>query len=242
MDLLLIVVLAIIIINALIGMKTGFIKTIFSLCSMIVAVILTIWLNPYVNDFLRDNEKITNAVSSKVEAMVDLSEEKAEEAQQSETDTIEEESQNRIIEGLHLPKSIKQSLLENNNVEAYKDLAVNNFKEYVVDYITGVIINAAAFAITFIVILALLWIVSIALDLISKLPLLNQINKTAGLLAGLVHGLVIVWIFFILLTVFGSTDAGQKALQAIGENQILSFIYNNNYLLRFITGITKMVL
>lgn len=231
MNWLLLAVLAILLVNALIGMKAGFIKTAFSLLSMIVAVILTVWLSPVVNNVMKGNEKFYNTISSKVEAMLPFAEEEA--------DANEQIS---LIEGLHLPQSIKDSLIENNNTEVYKELAIGSFKDYVSSYLTGVIINALSFIATFVVILILLWVICIALDIVSKLPLLNQVNKTAGLVAGLVHGLVVVWIFFILLTVFGSTGFGQKAMEMIGESEILSIIYNNNFLLRFITSVAKMLL
>ncbi len=231
MNWLLVVVLGILIVNALIGIKVGFIKMIFSLCSMIIAMVLTLWISPMVNDFMRGNEKFYDNVSSKVEKIVQIKEEEAGVSEQVS-----------LIEGLKLPQSIKDSLIENNNDEVYKALSVDGFKGYVNNYLTGIVINALAFTLTFIVILILLWVISIALDIISKLPLLNQINKTAGLAAGLVHGLVVVWLFFIVLTVFGSSGLGQKAMELIGESEILSFIYNNNLLIGFITSATKMFL
>jgi uncharacterized membrane protein required for colicin V production len=231
MNVLLIVVLAILVVNALIGMKAGLIKTVFSLFSMIIAVVLTIWVSPYINNYMRNNDKIYEGISSKVEKMLPF----------SEKEVIDEE-QEGFIQELSLPQSIKDSLMKNNTVEVYKEMAIDNFEDYVSSYLTGVILNAMAFIITFVVVLILLWVICFALNLISKLPLLNQINKTAGLVAGLVHGLVVVWIFFILLTVFGSTEPGQKALEMIGQDQTLSFIYNNNYLLKFITNITKIII
>ena len=230
MNWLLIIVIVILGVNTLVGMKAGLIKTIFSLCSMVVAVVLTLWISPYVNDFMRGNEKIYQGISEKVEKMLPLAEKE-----------IAASDQVSQIEGLSLPKSIKDSLIENNNAEIYKALAIDNFKDYVTNYLTGVIINAMAFIITFIVIFIILWVICFALDIVSKLPLLNQINKTGGLIAGLVHGLVVVWLFFILVTVFGSTELGQKALEMIGESQVLSIIYNNNFILKFITSVTKMV-
>ena len=230
MNWLLVIVLAILVINTLIGMKVGFIKTVFSLCSMVVAVILTIWLNPYVNDFMRGNEKIYDSISTKVEKVVPIKE-----------STVASE-QDSLIQGLSLPQSIKDALVKNNNVDVYKALSINSFKDYVTNYLTGIIINALSFIITFIVLLILLWAICIALDIVSKLPLINQINKTAGSLAGLIHGLVVVWLFFILVTVFGSSSLGQKALEMIGDSQILSFVYNNNFILKFITSVTKMIL
>lgn len=230
MNWLLIVVLAILFVNALIGMKVGLIKTVFSLCSMIIAVILTLWLSPYVNDYMRGNEKIYKGINSKVEKVLPHIKDKADQSERIST-----------IEGLKLPQSLKDSLIENNNTEVYKKLAVKSFKGYISNYLTGIVINALAFSVTFIIILILLWVISIALDIISKLPLLHQVNKMTGLVAGLIHGLVIVWIFCIILTVFGSSQLGQKAMEMIGEDQILSFIYNNNILLDFITSATKIL-
>jgi uncharacterized membrane protein required for colicin V production len=231
MNWLLVVVIAILAVNALIGIRAGFIKTVFSLCSLVVAIILTVWISPVVNNVMKGNDKIYHAISSNVEKALPFSEEEAVAGEPSS-----------LIEKLHLPQSIKDSLVENNNEEVYKELSISSFRDYVSSYLTGVIINAIAFIITFTVILILLWAICIALDIVSKLPLLNQINKLAGFLAGLVHGLVIVWLLFILLTVFGSSSYGQKAMELIGKSQILSIIYDNNFLLQFITSVAKMIL
>lgn len=232
MNWLLIVVVAILAVNTLIGMKAGFIKTIFSLCSMVVAILLTLWISPMVGDFMKSNQKIYNAISSKVEKMLPFSE--------NEADTNNEES---MIKELRLPKSIQNSMIKNNNEDIYSnlDVEIGNFKGYVNSYLTGMIINALSFILTFIVILVLLWVICIALDIVSKLPLLNQLNKTAGLVAGLLHGLVVVWLFFILVTVFQSTGLGQQAMEMIYDSQVLSLIYNNNLLLKFVTSIKYMM-
>jgi len=209
----------------------GLIKTVFSLCSLVVAIVLTVWISPHVNDFIRGNEKFYDSISTKVEKMLPFAEE--------ETKVKEQIS---FIEGLKLPQSIKDSLIENNNKSVYKELSISSFKDYVTGYLTGIIINAMSFFATFAIILIILWIASIALNIIGSLPLIKQVNKTAGLLAGLVHGLIVVWLFFILITVFGSSEFGQKAMGMIGESQVLNFIYNNNLLLGFITSATKMFL
>ncbi len=230
MNWLLVVVLIILISNAVIGMKVGFIKTVFSLVSLILALILTMWISPIVKNYMNENEKFYNGIATKVEKLLPFGE-----------DEIVEEEQPKAIEGLSVPKSIKEGLLKNNTAESYKEMAITSFKQYVSRYLTGVIINSLSFIVTFVAILILLWVIFMALDLISKLPLLNQVNKTAGLLAGLVHGLIVVWLFFILLNVFGGTAFGQSVMKLVGENEVLSIIYNNNILLKFITGATKLI-
>jgi hypothetical protein len=211
-------------------MKVGFIRTVFSLVSMILAVVLTLWISPLMEDFLKSNEKFTNGLTAKIEKMLPFA-----------TEKVVEKEQDSLIDEMKLPKSLKQSLKENNTLERQKELAANSFQEYISRYLAEIIINALSFILTFIIISILLWVVCLGLNIISKLPLIHSVNKTAGLLAGCVQGLIEVWLFFILLTVFGSTSFGQKVLEMIGESELLSIIYNNNILLRFITGATKLI-
>ncbi len=229
MNWLLIAVAVILLGNALVGMKVGFIKTVFSLVSLILALFLTIWVSPLVKEAIKSNEKLSHSISDKIEKMLPF-EDKAAQGEQQE-----------LIEGLSVPQTVKEGLLKDNTAAKYKELAATSFKEYVSRYLTEITINAMAFIVTFIVILILLWVVFLALHLISKLPLLNELNKTAGLLAGLVHGLLLVWLFFILLTVFSSTEFVQSIMRLVEENEILSIIYNNNILLKLITGATKIL-
>jgi uncharacterized membrane protein required for colicin V production len=228
MNWLLIVIGIIILSNAFIGLKTGFIKTVFSLVSLVLALVLTIWISPVMKDFLKGNDKIYGGISHGIEKILPFGDEE-----------VPSENQTSEIEKLKLPKSIKDSLIKNNTAQSYKTLVEKSFKGYISDYLTGIIINALAFSVTFIIIIILLSAICIALNLISKLPLLNSLNKTMGLLAGLAQGLIIVWLFFIVLTVFSSSPFGRDAMELVGESQILSILYNNNYLLGFITDATK---
>ncbi|MEG2138354.1 MAG: CvpA family protein [Oscillospiraceae bacterium] len=60
--------------------------------------------------------------------------------------------------------------------------------------VAGWIANATSFLITFLVILLLWTLLSHALDLVSKLPGLNMLNKTAGLMVGLIKGTVLLFV------------------------------------------------
>ena len=101
-------------------------------------------------------------------------------------------------------------------------------------------INALAFVLTFIAVFVGLWVISIALNIISKLPILNQINKMAGFLVGGLQGVIIVWILFIVITVFSGSELGRTAFQQIESSEILSFIYDKNFLLNIVLNAVKM--
>ena len=106
---------------------------------------------------------------------------------------------------------------------------------------TEIVLKGIGFIVTFLLLLIAIWILSIALNIISKLPVLNQINKTTGLIAGLIHGLVLVWILFIFITAFAATDFGQNAFAAIESSSILSFLYNNNFLTKYVINISAFI-
>lgn len=221
MNWLLIIVLGIIILNALIGRKVGFVKIVFSLFSFVIALILTVWISPSINGMLKNNEAFYEKASQKVEDMLF----------KEQVETSDEED---IIEGLPLPKSIKESLQEN------KAKQEANIKSYITVHVTDIVINALAFILTFVVVFVGLWIISIALNIISKLPILNQLNKMTGFLVGGLQGLIIVWILFIIITIFSGTELGGTASKQIESSMILSFLHDKNFLLNIVLDAVKM--
>lgn len=212
------------------GRRRGFIKTVFTLFSTIIALLLTMWLSPMVNKEVQKNEKIMSFVNNKVEKVVEF----------SKTNDKTSEQMN-FIDKLFLPGPIKNALKENNTGDVYAAMAVNSFEEYITGTISRIIINASVFIIVMLLVMIILGIISKALDIISKLPLINGLNKTAGLLAGLIHGIVIAWIGFIILTMFSSTNIGKTMFLLINESKFLTMLYDNNLLLRYITDIGKIL-
>lgn len=234
MNWLVIAVAAVLVVFALKGRKVGFIKTIFSIFSIIIAIVVSSALSPYVSKALRTNEKFYNYINERVEDVINLK------VEDKDKTTVSEQAD--AISKLSLPESIKKNLLENkNNSEVYKALHVETFKEYVNGYITTIAINAIAFIITYVIVTILLFAVCIALNIISKLPIINGLNKTAGLLVGLFEGLLVIWMLCIVLTAFSSTQTAQKLFELIKESQFLSCLYNNNLLIQFITNMAKVL-
>jgi len=104
MNWLLLIVLAIIIINALIGRKVGLIKIVFSLFSFIIALFLTTWISPSVNEMLINNESFYQKTNQKVEEVL---------FSKVEEDIAEAGDIEKLIASLPLPQTIKDSLQAN---------------------------------------------------------------------------------------------------------------------------------
>jgi len=220
MNWMLVIVLVIIILNALTGLKVGLTKILFSLFSFIIAMAISVWISPVVNNMLKNNEKFYEKTKQKMEAILFEGLEN--------TDGIDE-----LIGELPLPKSIKESLIKN------KSQKETNAKSYIAAHVTDIALKAMSFIISFVVVFIGLWVISIALNIISKLPILNQINKLAGLLVGGLQGLVVVWIIFTTVTMFSGTELGSTAFKQIESSSILSFLYDKNILTNVVLKAVK---
>ncbi|BCN28858.1 CvpA family protein [Anaeromicropila herbilytica] len=241
------------------GRHDGFIKTVFAIFSIVLSLVLSIVISPYISKTIQSNEKIYNTVNEKIAEGLKLSEQQKEDKNSDSKKTVDKEGKQQIkqkqqkqksldetdekgqIEQLTLPGTLKDALIENNNSEVYKALAINSFEGYVSGYLTVIAINAFSFFITFLIIKIIFFVLSKVLDIISKLPILNGLNKTAGLLVGLLQGLAVIWVLCIVLTAFSTSQIGQELFKLINESAILSSIYNNNLLLNAITNIAKVL-
>lgn len=231
MNLLTVIVIALLILYAFWGYKAGLIKTIFSICSMIVALALTFVISPQISKALQANEKVVGYFSEKVQNAMNL-----DKITNSITDKASE------IDKLPIPESFKESLKENNTVEAQVALGVNNFSDYLSHSIACMIINTLCFVVIFLVLIVGLKILCTVLNIISKLPVLHQINKFTGLLAGLARGLIAIWLLCIILVLFSSTTWGKACFEMINESVFLSILYNNNLLIQFVADISKSIM
>lgn len=230
MNWLLLIIIIILLGSAIRGYQAGFIKTAFALVSILVALVVTTVASPILSKALRSNDVIMGKVVEQLDGAIDLDK------------SIKKSSQETsFIEDLNLPEVIKKTLIENNNVEAYKAMAVDSFEDYLTHAMAVIVINVVSYLLCFIVSLLLLFILSRVLDLISKLPLLNEVNKTAGLLIGLVSGCIKIWLFFILITLFSTTSLGENVFSMINSSPLLTFIYDNNLLMKGIINLAQCI-
>ncbi len=227
MNWILIAVAGIVALFGWLGLRKGFIKMVFSLVSTIAALLLAVIFSPVAAGIMKNNETVVGFFDEKISAFLDFSSEEAE--------VTEESEQKTLIDRLPLPESIKEVLEKNNTSDNYLSLQAENFEQYICRQITNVIINAIAFVATLLLAVIALALICSALNLLAKLPLLHQINSIAGLGAGIAEGVLVVWVLFVVLTMFAGSEFGQEAMKMIAENPLLDFLYKNNLVSRFIS-------
>lgn len=232
------IVALIIFFYALNGYRRGFIRTLMSMAFFLVAAAMIYFANPYVSSFLKERTPVYKVIEDKCQDIFSL--ENLLKIQGEEQNEVEEPTrieQTKIIDRLVLPDILKTELTENNNAAGYAKLAVSNFEGYIAGFMANLVMNILSYVVSFLLAVLVLKLLIMTLDIVAKLPVLRVGNRLLGVVMGAVQGLFVVWILFLLITVFGSTDAGSRIMTLIGQDGILSFLYDTNIFLRILMGV-----
>ncbi len=232
----------------IIGLVRGFVRIVASLAATIAIVVVVTLATPFVGNVIMKVTPIEEIAQKKCAEILlaDQSEDNKEtedniktedniETEDEEQEEYTKEEQITLLENAKIPEIFRQMLLENNNGEVYELLGVTTFVDYVGSYLARMLSNIAAFLLTWLIVTIIVRTILYMLGIISDLPLIGGINRLAGGALGLGMGLVIVWILFIAITLAYDTEIGKSCFENIQESSFLTFLYNNNILLRFVT-------
>ena len=220
------IVLLVLLLFALRGYRRGFVRTFVSIVFFFLAVVLVQFFTPYVSGFLKEHTPIYHYVKELGRQVFASEDEGVKEASRLE--------QTQIIEDLPLPETLKEELLKNNNKAGYERLSVGSFSDYIAGYMADLILNLITYVVALLVVFALLRIASMALDILTHIPILHGLNHVFGFLIGLAQGVVVVWIVFLVVTICSSTQLGAQLLGMIYESPILDALYDSNLFLRWL--------
>ena len=209
-------IIALLILLALIiwGAKRGFVKSVFSLGSLLLSLILALTLYPTVTDFLSDSA-VGDYVRINVYSV--LGAEDAEAVTQTDDGSV-----------LNMP-SIFGNLFTNITHQAERSA-----KEAIANTIADLALKLLGIIVVFILVKLLLWLILTLLNTVSKLPVLRTANKLMGGLAGFCYGIVIIHLILAALAFTTTISTMNKPTEIVLESKYVSVMYHNNVLLNFL--------
>ena len=92
------------------------------------------------------------------------------------------------------------------------------------------IIEGAVILILYIVIRIALKFVTALANLVSKLPILNQLNQLGGIIYGILRGVLIIYILLLLVNLSGEIEPQNHVYMAVEESYIGKVMNENNIL------------
>lgn len=210
--------------SAIHGYKKGFLRIAITLVGLVVITMVVTKIAPIASTYIIEKTSAYESIRSRVS-----------DAFSDGAINIEEtESQNQIVESYDLPELITGALLENNIEQSLEEESANAFREYASGYLSKMIIRAG----TFIGLVAILWaaltILLFTADVLGKIPVLKTFNRLMGLGCGVMVGIMVVWLLFLVVIAFIGGDISKDLMACVKENNFLSYLFNTNPLFRFI--------
>ncbi len=244
------VTLVIVLVCVIRGVRMGLVRSVYGTFGFIIAIAVAMTISPHVSDVLMDTPIYSMAYKQVQKTLFNenytpstdgegASGQEAAQAEVGEGQTSDS-AETVLINALPLPEFVKEALISNNNQAMYDALGITEFRAYVAAYITKMILRVVMFVLLLLAIGIVLYLVTSALDLVSHLPVLHTLNKFGGLLFGAVNAIIILWILCTVLTLISGTDLGKEIYRQINENSVLSFLYNQNGLMRFIADVQRL--
>ena len=203
---LLIGVILILGIFAIIGWRKGVIKIVLSLAAMIVTIVASVVIAPVATSSIKRGTNIDENLAQSIYEL--LSDNK--------------EIDNYFAEGNELPVNIDTSQIAN-YIESMNVISVR---------LADIVLTAIVYILIMVVVFIALRIIISATGIVRRLPVIKQADKIGGVVVGFIEGIVVVWIFFTIVTAISGTETASNILLQIHGNTFLEALYNYNPITR----------
>lgn len=214
-----IIIIAIMAFCILAGYRKGLIGVAFHLVSFIIAILVALLLHGPISNFIIQNTQIDDKIEDMIVKNIDPS-------------RFEEGQTNLTKEEQNMPKIVVNYIQE--AIQDNVNNAKNNIEDVIAERIAITIINIATIIILFILVRIVLIVINKIGDMIAKLPIISQFNKTGGIIYGVIEGLFIIYVLLALCLIIAPFIQSTELLSYINTSYIGKMMYNNNILLKFI--------
>ena len=199
-DILIIAIVAFFVYSSL---KRGFVKSIMGSISRIATIILVFNFSAPFGAYLGESA-IGDAVRSKIDDKLQIAYE------QSEDDSDVQS----VIDNMKLPDFISAEIAGTNTIA---DNVADGMREVVFNAVMKVVAGVILYIILRILFIFIIW----GLGMIVRLPVIGGIDKSLGIVAGVVNAVIVVGILTLAVAFFAPSDA----IDSIGNTFIFKYVY-----------------
>lgn len=149
---------------------------------------------------------------------------------------------NLVINGTSIDEAIEDMIYEKANDILQKDVEEDTITSQVVEdaknemlpetarALAVNIVRGGVIIILFVAIRIALIFVTVLADAIAKLPIINQINKTTGMIYGILRGLLLVYVVLLILAIPGEINSQNSINSSVDQSILGKAMYENNIL------------
>lgn len=234
MNWLLIIVILVLAGNIVWGFSKGFLRVIYSMLAWIAILVFVTWATPYVANVLTEKTNIDNRIESnldeKLHELVIGDTNGQKEDREPDAQNPGQGKKNYRDLQMKLPDVVTNKLFDTNKI-ADQILEGSGAYDVVAGRATDLVMRVISFVLVLLIAVISFHLLSVVLKVVEKLPLIGGINRLLGLFAGLVKGILIIWLAFAIIAMAGTTDIGIALISYIYESPLLIWVYENNFVL-----------
>ena len=234
MNWLLIIVILVLAGNIVWGLSRGFLRVIYSMLAWIAILVFVTWATPYVANVLTEKTNIDNRIESnldeKLHELVIGDTNGQKEDREPDAQNPGQGKKNYRDLQMKLPDAVTNKLFDTNKI-ADQILEGSGAYDVVAGRATDLVMRVISFVLVLLITVISFHLLSVVLKVVEKLPLIGGINRLLGLFAGLVKGILIIWLAFAIIAMAGTTDIGIALISYIYESPLLIWVYENNFVL-----------
>ena len=232
MNWLLIIVILVLAGNIVWGFSKGFLRVIYSMLAWIAILVFVTWATPYVANVLTEKTNIDNRIETnldeKLHELVIGDTNGQKEDREPDTQNPGQGKKNYRDLQMKLPDAVTNKLFDTIMIA---DQILEGSGAYDVGRATDLVMRVISFVLVLLIAVISFHLLSVVLKVVEKLPLIGGINRLLGLFAGLVKGILIIWLAFAIIAMAGTTDIGIALISYIYESPLLIWAYENNFVL-----------
>lgn len=236
------------------GYWKGFLRIAYSLVAWILIFVFVTWSKPYINDFLRTQTTIYEKIEEHCEESIRrTTEEQIEESAGAVIEDVENAVSGGTSTGdavpggmsdgaldklagleMQLPEQVLEKIIDSTSEAADEFFESSGIYTQISQGMADFILDGISFFIALAAACLLSAIISRVLGIVSKIPILSGVNRFLGLFAGIINGLLIVWVAFYFIALCSSSELGTALVSYIYESEFLTALYENNLVLTLI--------
>ena len=89
-------------------------------------------------------------------------------------------------------------------------------------------VNGISFLLSYIISAVVIKLLGYILNVLTKLPVINGINKLAGGAVGGIKCVIFIWIALLVLTLLCDTSVGKQGMELVQKDTFMNFLYSQN--------------
>ncbi len=203
------IVLIIIVSSLLFGYKKGLVNTAAGAIGFLVALILSFTLNGVLMEYLKNNTPIYSNVNNSIQETITNLVSNNKDTQKEENDLLK-----FVNEIKKANPELKDELIKTNSIK-----------------ITNMIMKTVSFMIIYLLVTLIVSILSIMLNGIFSLPLLDLVNNFGGMALNGIVTLLKIEVILVIINLLSPLSFMGGVIKVINQTNLIKFLYDNNILL-----------